>query len=155
MTQQQNSIACQQEEERRFNQLATKRQGVYRCIKYTSLYKGYDAKLWSGSTPVMAEIKTRDYDMPFFSKYGPYLERVKLQNMIMEFENVRDAKNVLASLFYFCFTNDGHCLVYSLKPEINAFVWVRRKLPKDDFSRELVWKWVAELKYPYEVWSLD
>lgn len=151
MTQKENSLRCQAEEARRFNRLTERKGGTFTKVTYTSdLYDSYDVKMLSGRTCVAAEIKVRDYDLNFFKKYSPFIERVKLEGMIRERDRILSERGIRVSLFYFNFTSDGFVQVFELS-EVKSYQWKKVQLPNDDYHRTPVWKEVAELGKSFEL----
>jgi hypothetical protein len=120
--------------------------------RFTALTERYDASMKSGETFYMCEIKVRnEYDMHFFNEQGSMLERKKLEGMWERKLEIEQEKGIKIKMLYFTFATDG-CLVYELSsPDDYEFSW--KKLRKDNYDHELIWKQVHNLFLPIETFS--
>ncbi|HWY35530.1 MAG TPA: hypothetical protein VNX68_12865 [Nitrosopumilaceae archaeon] len=151
------NLEKQQIEEGKFRFLRSTKKEI-KQHKFTPLYHGFDVVFISGDTFCIGETKCRiDFTNKFFSFYGPFLEKNKLDAMIehrnrMIIENPdRCFDTDQFQLIYFNFTKDG-CLIYKLKTTNKDYVWVQRFLPKDNIEPDIkIWKTVTELSNPIEV----
>lgn len=121
--------------------------------EFTPLEESYDAKIRSGITQqiaILCEVKVRDYDVAFFNKFGPYLEKKKIDGMFDKKFYLKHSKGIETLMMYFNFCPDGLQIFYLKNPwEYN---FVERMLPKDNIDTDiLVPKMVAELYNPVEV----
>lgn len=116
----------------------------------TPLECPYDAQILSGNSFCLCENKVRqDKNIEFFSKYGPFLELKKIENMMKEKERIKREKGIDMQMLYFNFANDGLQIFYLNNPWDYKFEW--RLLPKDNFEPHIkVWKMVSSLQNAQE-----
>jgi len=147
MTKKESIIKKQTIEEKHFNDFC-KKKGL-KNYRFTALQEVYDASMISGETYFMCEIKVRnEYDMRFFNEQGSMLEKKKLNGMFKRKLEIEADKNIKIELLYFTFSNDG-LLIYELSaPDDYEFSW--KKLRKDNYNHELIWKEVHNLFLPIE-----
>ena len=123
-----------------------KKNGINKS-KEMHVKSSFDFGIQSGATFYMCEVKARLKCTTNISlKYGPYLEKIKLDGMMAEKEKIEKETGKKINMLYFNFDLDG-LLIYEL---VDKYNWITKKLPKDDIDKTIIDKQVVELFNPIE-----
>lgn len=108
-----------------------------------SQYASFDAWIASGTSEYIAEIKIRkDITGAQVDKWGgPLFEVVKHSGMVAYKEQFGHDNDML----YINFFKD-EVRIYKLRKDPTYYSWSLKKLPKDNYNKRLVWKYVVELQ---------
>jgi hypothetical protein len=149
MTKKESIIKKQLREESYFNRFCQLK-GL-KSYKFTALEERYDAKLKSGDTYFLAEIKVRpEYNFDFFQLQGSMLEETKLRGMWAQKLDIEASKGIKLRMLYFTFSNSG-LLIYELS-DPDDYEFTTKRLPIDNFdTSRMVYKAVHNLFNPIEV----
>jgi hypothetical protein len=106
-------------------------------------YSSFDNYVTSGSTEFMAEIKVRkDITGAQVDKWGgPHFEFIKHSGMCAYKEKYGHDNEML----YFNFFKD-ELRIYKLRKDPTYYSWYLKKLPKNNYDKQLVWKYVVDLQ---------
>lgn len=106
-------------------------------------FSSFDAWICSGSTEFIAETKVRkDITGKQVDKWGgPHFEFIKHSGMCA----YKDKFNHQNEMLYINFFAD-EMRIYKLRQDPTYYSWYLKKLPKNNFDKQLVWKYVIDLK---------
>lgn len=106
-------------------------------------YSSFDSWIASGSTEFIAEIKVRkDITGAQVDKWGgPMFEFIKHSGMCAYKEKYNHKNDML----YINFFKD-EVRIYKLRKDPTYYSWFQKKLLKNNYDSQLVWKYVVELK---------
>lgn len=107
-----------------------------------SEYSSFDNWINSGSTEYIAEIKVRkDITGAQADKWGgPHFEHLKFAGICSYKEKYNYSNEVL----YFNFFKD-ELRIYKIRKDPTYYSWYQKKLPKNNYDKQLVWKYVVDL----------
>jgi len=108
-----------------------------------SEYSSFDSWIVSGSTEFIAEIKVRkDITGAQVDKWGgPLFEFGKASGMCAYKEKYGHTNDML----YINFFKD-EVRIYKIRKDPTYYSWFLKKLPKNNYDSQLVWKYVVDLK---------
>lgn len=117
--------------------------------EFTTIKEPYDVKMRFEKQLYISETKVRaDRDTCFFYEYGPYLELKKIEGMYAKQQELLK-QGIIVSMWYINITQDSYMIYELAEPWKYTFEW--KKLPKDNYNNELVWKMVSSLTKPIKV----
>lgn len=120
------------------------RQGVdILTTEAPSEYSSFDSWINSGSTEFIAEVKVRkDITGAQADKWGgPHFEFIKHAGMCAYKEKFNHSNPMI----YINFFKD-EMRIYQLRQDPTYYSWYQKKLPKNNFDKQLVWKFVVDLQ---------
>lgn len=106
----------------------------------TEQYECFDNWVMSGNTIFLAEVKVRnEYSSTQIDNYGgAYIEFTKLEGV----RRYKERNNDNSKFLYYNFFSD--CLrIYQLNTDPTQYKWEMKWLPKDNYDKTKVWKFVA------------
>ena len=106
-------------------------------------YSSFDNWVNSGTTEYITECKVRvEYKGFQIDRFGGAMfEHTKLAGIL----NYQERFNVEQPILYFNFFKD-ELRIYQINTDPTSYSWYQKKLPKDNYDKTLIWKWVTDLK---------
>ena len=106
-------------------------------------YSPFDNWIASGSTEFMAEVKIRkDITGKQIDKWGgPHFEFIKHSGMCAHKEKYNHNNEILYINFF-----QDEMRIYKIRKDPTYYSWYLKKLPKDNYDKQLVWKYVVDLQ---------
>jgi hypothetical protein len=106
-------------------------------------FSSFDNFVNSGTTEYMAEIKVRkDITGTQADKWGgPMFEFIKHSGMC-DYKDIFGHKN---EMIYINFFKD-EVRIYKIRKDPTYYSWYLKKLPKNNYDKRLVWKYVVDLQ---------
>lgn len=106
-------------------------------------FDSFDFWIYSGETEMLAETKVReDITGAQAIKWGgPIFEFKKLSGMV-EYKEKYGHNN---PIYYFNFFKDG-LYIYEISDDPTMYTWQSKKLPKNSYDKQMVWKCVTFLQ---------
>lgn len=103
----------------------------------------FDNWIASGSTEYIAEVKVRkDITGAQVDKWGGPMFEFKKFSGICEYKEKFNHQN---EVIYINFFSD-EVRIYKIRKDPTYYSWYLKKLPKNNFDKRLVWKYVVDLK---------
>jgi len=106
-------------------------------------YSSFDAWVCLGSEEYITEVKVRkDVTGAQIDKWGgPLLQHNKHAGMVEYKEKFGHENDMLYVNFF-----KDEVRIYKLRKDPTYYSWFQKKLPKYNYNKQLVWKWVVELQ---------
>ena len=105
-------------------------------------YSSFDNWVESGATEYITEAKVRtDYRGFQIDRFGGAMfEHNKLAGIV----NYKEKFGHNHPILYFNFFKD-ELRIYAIKDDLTEYTWYQKRLPKDNYDKSLIWKWVTNL----------
>jgi len=105
-------------------------------------YSSFDNWINSGTTEYITECKIRvDYNGNQIDRFGGAMfEHTKLAGIL----NFQETAKTNQPILYYNFFKD-ELRIYQINSDPTSYSWYQKKLPKDNFDKTLIWKWVTNL----------